>query len=154
MKKPNITVELLSGRMRSELAGLYPERELEHLIYMVFEHLFDFSKTDLVLRSQESIASQKGKDAENIITRMKNHEPIQHIINKAFFMGIQLKSDDRALIPRQETEELVSWIIDECRGMEGSIADIGTGTGCISIILAKELPKTRLTAIDISHSAL
>ena len=154
MKKLNITVGLLSGKMRSELAGLYPGRELDHLIYMVFECLFGYSKTDLILKSDEPVIPKKQKDVEEIIIRMKNHEPIQHIINSAFFMGIQLRSDNRALIPRQETEELVGWIMDDCNGMEGRIADIGTGTGCISIILAKELSKSKLSAIDISCSAL
>jgi release factor glutamine methyltransferase len=154
MKKLNITVGLLSGKMRSELAGLYPVRELDHLIYMVIECLFGYSKTDLILRSDEPVILKKQKDVEEIIRRMKNHEPIQHIINKAFFMGIQLKSDHRALIPRQETEELVGWIMEDCNGMEVEIADIGTGSGCISIILAKELSKSKLSAIDVSHSAL
>jgi len=154
MKKSNMTIGSLSGKMKKELAPFYAKRELEHLVYMVFEKIFEFSKADMVIRAMDVAPEENINEVEEVIRRMKNQEPIQHIIHTAFFMDMVLKSDSRALIPRQETEELVAWVIDEHGVGERDIIDIGTGSGCIALALAKALPLSRINALDHSSEAL
>lgn len=89
------------------------------------------------------------------IKRLLNDEPIQYILGKTDFCNLTIHCDSRALIPRPETEELVQWILDETPADSSPrILDIGTGTGCIAIALAANLPNAEISAVDISEDAL
>ena len=90
------------------------------------------------------------------IKRLNNHEPIQYIIGKTEFYSLLFKVNEAVLIPRPETEELVDWIISKFRiqNSELKILDIGTGSGCIAISLAKNLPNAKVFALDVSKEAL
>ncbi len=92
---------------------------------------------------------------ENAIYRLKKNEPIQYIIGETEFYGLPFKVNKHTLIPRPETEELVDWVISEIPplGFRG-ILDIGTGSGCIAVSLAKNLPNAKVSALDISMEAL
>lgn len=87
------------------------------------------------------------------VARIASYEPLQYVLGKTNFMGIEIKCDKRALIPRPETEELVKIIESELKGSE-RILDVGTGSGCISIYLAQKFPDTKIVALDISEKAL
>ena len=107
---------------------------------------------ELQLRfSQKKQISEKEKFVfDNAISRLKNFEPIQHILGTTEFFGLPFLVDKNVLIPRPETEELVAWIADEAQNeniKKLSILDIGTGSGCIAISLANQLPKTIVGAI-------
>jgi release factor glutamine methyltransferase len=90
----------------------------------------------------------------DICNELKTGRPIQHIFGKTSFYGCLIKINNETLIPRPETEELVDLIIRENPMFNGRITDIGTGSGCIAIALAKNLPDAQITGIDISEGAL
>ena len=90
---------------------------------------------------------------QSALERLKTHEPIQYVLGKTSFMDMEFKVNSSVLIPRPETEELVRLMLKE--DLDGkNILDIGTGSGCIAISLAKNLPNAKVTAIDISKDAL
>jgi release factor glutamine methyltransferase len=88
------------------------------------------------------------------LKRLQGHEPIQYITGNTEFFGLNFKVNSNVLIPRPETEELVEWMLQDLQGKSLKILDIGTGSGCIAIALAKNLPHAKITAIDISPEAL
>lgn len=107
---------------------------------------------------QSMLSNRTLKDYPLIISQIKrllNDEPIQYILGKTDFCNLTIHCDSRALIPRPETEELVRWVLEETPADSSPrILDIGTGTGCIAIALAANLPKAEITAVDISEDAL
>lgn len=139
--------------IRNELNGLYPKDEIEGFIKFIFNHLKDFSLTDMILRRNEKINPDEFKTIENIVTRLKKFEPIHYIIGMSEFRGLRIKVTPQVLIPRPETEELTEWIIRE-EPVPGRILDIGTGSGCIALSLKKAFPEAEVAGCDISDGAL
>jgi release factor glutamine methyltransferase len=108
-----------------------------------------------MLRDTESLSEKSESQIYNIIQELKRFKPLQYILGETEFYGLRFFVDSAVLIPRPETEELVEWVISDCKGKDNlSIIDIGTGSGCIPIALAKNLPKAQVFAIDISEDAL
>lgn len=120
---------------------------------LLMSHITGLSMTQLLAERDLSLTEEQQKWYDEAIVRLKNNEPIQHILGYSEFYGRKLKCDRRALVPRPETEELVDWIIS-MHNAQCTILDIGTGTGCIALSLAKELPLAKVTALDISIDAL
>ena len=120
---------------------------------LLMSHITGLSMTQLLAERDLSLTEEQQKWYDEAIVRLKNNEPIQHILGYSEFYGHKLKCDRRALVPRPETEELVDWIIS-MHNAQCTILDIGTGTGCIALSLAKELPLAKVTALDISIDAL
>lgn len=115
------------------------------------------SRLDLALDHRKELSASEEKKFEDALLRLLKHEPIQYIIGETEFFGLKFKVNKNVLIPRPETEELVQWILKDLESLktqELSILDIGTGSGCIAISLAKKLPNARVSAIDISEGAL
>lgn len=115
------------------------------------------SRLDLALDHKRKLSASEEKKFEDALLRLLKHEPIQYIIGETEFFGLKFKVNKNVLIPRPETEELVDWILKDLKSSgkkELSILDIGTGSGCIAISLAKELPNARVSAMDISDGAL
>ena len=118
-------------------------------------------RIDTITRPKLVIPSEKITTITDVIHRLKTHEPIQYIIGNTEFFGYPFDVNQHVLIPRPETEELVDWVIRSAREIEGkgitnplSILDIGTGSGCISISLKKNLVSANVSAIDISKKAI
>ena len=140
-----------------ELNSIYDEMEIESFFYIVLEHLHQLKRIDLALQPDFEISENETKKWENILSELKKQKPIQYIIGETEFYGLKFLVNENVLIPRQETEELVEWILDGSRKSEvGSmkILDIGTGSGCIAISLAKNLQNSKVSAIDVSDKAL
>jgi len=133
---------------------MYPENEIRNIGYLVTEHLLNYSKIDFHLKDQESISPETAEKFKQTLSRLKNWEPVQYIVGVTEFYGLPFRVDRRVLIPRPETEELAEWIIRENSGRTVSILDTGTGSGCIAVTLAKNLPQARISACDISEEAL
>ncbi len=153
MTENNSIKKIISG-IKSELKEIYPIEEIDSFIYLIFEDVLKYSKTKLLISQEEEINDINLSRINEIIIDLKNQKPIQHILNKTIFYDLPFKVNKTALIPRPETEELVDWIVSEHRKENLDILDIGTGTGCIAISIAKNLPKSNVYAIDISSEAL
>jgi release factor glutamine methyltransferase len=131
----------------------YPE--LQSIAYLVFENVFGLSRAQILGEKAIQVGVLKDRLRE-ISTRLNHHEPIQYILGEAHFFGRQFLADPSVLIPRPETEELVRLVLDHTKkkNPESTIVDIGTGSGCIAISLALEMPSSEVFATDISKDAL
>ena len=127
--------------------------EAESLSF-VYRSLKNLSFTDFVFALQQEVTEEEKEFVEEIYTKLANHIPAQYIIGHAEFFGMQLKVDERVLIPRPETEELVELILAENLKDNLKVLDIGTGSGAIALVLAKNRPDWSVTAADISQDAL
>ena len=148
------TVKSLREFIKNELAGLYPGREIEGLMWILFEEIVGIPRSELNLDPSLLIDPglvQKFRDA---VGQLKGHRPIQYILGFAEFYGIRFRVTPGVLIPRPETEELVQWVVDEHMDTAVRILDIGTGSGCIAVALKKSLPGAVVYATDISETAL
>ncbi len=151
---PLLTLAETRSRIIKSLAGLYNQNEIRNFVYLIFSHLLNYSKIEIHIKDNEPISQHIIKKIDEIVNRLSHYEPIQYILGKTEFYGYPIKVSPVVLIPRPETEELVNWIIKENLGKQISILDIGTGSGCIAIALAKHLPTAQVTAIDISNEAI
>ncbi|MBT7135234.1 MAG: peptide chain release factor N(5)-glutamine methyltransferase [Polaribacter sp.] len=142
------------------LSKIYPKTEIDSFFFLMIEEKLNLQRIDTVLKPDLLISQDNLTTFLKIIKRLQNEEPIQYILKKTSFYGLPFIVDKNTLIPRPETEELVAWIIEEAskgklhKKDKISILDIGTGTGCIPISLAKNLIKSSVSAIDISQKAL
>ena len=139
-----------NASIRKELAGIFPKEEIESLIFLIYEKVKGYSRTQFLLSREEKLSTDKLVEIEKIVSRLKKHEPIQYILGQTEFYGMPFHSVSGVLIPRPETEELVQWIIQENKLLSPTILDIGTGTGCIAISLLKNIEQAKVIACDIS----
>ena len=142
------------------LSAIYPKTEIDSFFFILMEEKLQMQRIDTVLKPNFLITEKNLIDLKTIVKRLQKEEPIQYIIGNTEFYGLPFLVDKNTLIPRPETEELVTWVLDEIKVLtnnkitELSILDIGTGTGCIPISLAKNLTSLNISAIDISPEAL
>ena len=133
---------------------LIKQGEESESLSFVYRSLKNLSFTDFVFALQQEVTEEEKKFVEEIYKKLAAHIPAQYIIGQTDFYGMQLKVDERVLIPRPETEELVELILAENPKENLKILDIGTGSGAIALALAKNCPDWSVTAVDISQDAL
>lgn len=140
----------------SELAELYPETEIQSFFNLLIEFQLKLSRIEVALQPGFEIEPQSFTDLQIAVNKLKKQIPIQYITGETEFYGLPFKVNEHVLIPRPETEELVSWILEEAKDQKlgFKMLDIGTGSGCIPISLAKDLPNATISALDISSEAL
>ncbi len=141
-----------------ELSGIYDVLEVESFFYLTLEEKRNLKQIDLALNPDLSFSEQEIEEWSALVAELKKEIPIQYLLGKTNFYGLDFEVNSNVLIPRPETEELVEWIIKENSNIERhkelKILDIGTGSGCIAISLAKNLVKAKVFAIDVSEGAL
>ncbi|MEO8235126.1 MAG: peptide chain release factor N(5)-glutamine methyltransferase [Flavobacterium sp.] len=140
-----------------ELSSIFDEKEIESFFYIILEAFHELKRVDLVLNPDLELDNLQILQWETVLSQLKEQKPIQYILGETEFFGLPFYVNEYTLIPRPETEELVEWIIKDLkikRFKDLKILDIGTGSGCIAISLAKNLPNAQVFAIDISEKAL
>ena len=145
----------LQNFFQNGLLGYYPKEEINTFFYRICEQYLDYKRIDVSLKSETLINPETFEYFETIISRLLTYEPIQYILGTTAFFGLEFKVDSNVLIPRPETEELVAWILKQTDSSQSlKILDIGTGSGCIAISLAKHLLNAEIYALDVSPKAL
>ncbi|WP_246054119.1 MULTISPECIES: peptide chain release factor N(5)-glutamine methyltransferase [Antarcticibacterium] len=140
------------------LEGEYPPEEAGSFFNLLAEAYLKKTRLEIALEPNAPVNDKKLSLFDAAVERLMNHEPIQYIIGETEFFGLKFRVNENVLIPRPETEELVQWILEDVRRNDASaklkILDIGTGSGCIAVSLAKLLPQATVSAMDISAKAL
>jgi release factor glutamine methyltransferase len=145
----------LQNFFQNGLLGYYPKEEINTFFYRICEQHLGYTRIDVSLKSETPVNPETFEYFETIINRLLTYEPIQYILGTTSFFGLEFKVDSNVLIPRPETEELVAWILKQTDSSQSlKILDIGTGSGCIAISLAKHLPNAEIYALDVSPKAL
>lgn len=140
---------------RQRLAGLYDAGELDAMMRVIMSEVMHYSPVDVALREGEQLPEFFEARLADIVRRLERHEPLQYILGTARFHGHDFKVTPATLIPRPETEQLVDLIVDRWGGCDDlRVLDLGTGSGCIAISLARALKFAQVTGVDISHEAL
>lgn len=142
------------AKIKTEIVPIYGVRETEWMIRDIMEYLKGYSAVDIIFRSNEEISFFIEVKIKKIVLRLLDNEPLQYILGEARFCGHKFKVTRATLIPRPETQELVDMIVKENQQTDLSVLDIGTGSGCIAISLARALKFSNVRAIDISPEAI
>jgi len=138
-----------------KLTPLYDSMEAESFFAIALEELKGWKRSDLALNPDAELSTAEIEQWNNVVAQLETQKPIQYIFGKAHFYGLEFEVNENTLIPRPETEELVEWIIGDSQYKgQISVLDIGTGSGCIAVSLAKHLTDASVSAIDVSEGAL
>jgi len=171
-----MTIQEAQQQLRSQLHQIYDERETASITNLVMENITGWAKIDRVINKSVLLPSQKIELLKKYSEELLSHKPVQYVLHEAWFAGMKFYVDENVLIPRPETEELVEWIVssfqfpvqslelrvesrmdDARRKMDENvftILDIGSGSGCIPIVLKKKMPQAEIYSCDISEAAL
>ena len=148
-----MTLQDFKLKMISELSLIYEMDELNSVFNLLAEDYLKIPRSKILLADEIDLNKSNQNLFSSALERLKTHEPIQYVLGKTNFMDLEFKVNSSVLIPRPETEELVRLMLKE--DLDGKeILDIGTGSGCIAISLAKNLPNAKVTALDISKDAI
>jgi len=137
-----------------ELDTIYGVNEVDSFFYLLIDYHFNLPKYITALEPNYVISKDDESKLFSALPQLNEQIPIQYIIGETEFYGLPFKVNENVLIPRPETEELVEWIINDVDSKPTSILDIGTGSGCIAIALAKKLSSSNISALDVSEDAL
>jgi release factor glutamine methyltransferase len=149
-----------------ELSSIYDAGEAESFFYLILEEKKRLKRIDLALNPDLTFSNEEIQLWNSILEQLKLEIPVQYLLGKTSFFGLDFEVNENVLIPRPETEELVEWIINSKISFaqfgiasgeklkDLKILDIGTGSGCIAISLAKNIPNAEVFAIDVSEKAL
>lgn len=149
----------LKDIFHKELDAIYGKDEVASFFYLSIEFHLNVARIQLILDPEFTLTKDETDVFFTILEDLKQQKPIQYILGETEFYGLQFNVNKNVLIPRPETEELVDWILKDSKFKSQNsepikILDIGTGSGCIAISLAKHLPEAQVFAVDISESAL
>ena len=148
----------LKELFQKKLGGLYDVEEIDSFFHILIEHYLGLKRIALALKPEISCSKEDLESILKALESLKKQIPIQYILGETEFFGLPFKVNSHVLIPRPETEELVDWILNfeksESVNNGLKILDIGTGSGCIAVSLAKNLNRAHVYALDVSHDAL
>lgn len=141
-----------------QLTPVFDEGEAESFFYLILEEKHQLKRIDLALQPDLVLSENELNNWNLLLEQLKKEIPVQYLLGKTSFYGLDFEVNPNVLIPRQETEELVQWIIEssneKAKSQKLKIVDIGTGSGCIAISIAKNIAHSKVFAIDVSENAL
>lgn len=153
-----MTVLELQKSFKKALEGLYPSEEVQSFFNIGAEKYLHLSRVAIALNPDAEISRENVLKFQEIIARLQKKEPIQYIIGETEFFGLHISVNKDTLIPRPETEELITWILESVKPEKHKktleFLDIGTGSGCIAIAISKNVYPANVSAIDISEDTL
>ena len=157
MKVPSNLVKDIRNYYCEQLCSIYDRNEANAMILILFEHYFNISRVKMALEPELRLSESEMLTFHFAVKDLLKSKPLQYIIGETEFCDLKFKVNENTLIPRPETSELVTKIIESQKPKaksQKSILDIGTGSGCIAISLAKHISDSKVYAIDISEKAL
>ena len=157
MKVPSNLVKDIRNYYCEQLCYIYDKDEANAMILILLEHYFNINRVKMTLEPQLRLSESEMLTFHFAVKDLLKNKPIQYIIGETEFCDLKFKVNENVLIPRPETSELVMKIVNSQRSTvnsQQSNLDIGTGSGCIAISLAKHLPNSKVYALDISEKAL
>lgn len=151
-----MTMQEATYYLLNKIRSICSEGEASQITDWVMEHLTGSKKAERMIYKNETITDKEETQLRQYTERLLEHEPVQYVLSEAWFCGFRFYVDKTVLIPRPETEELVEWIISNCKFPvdELKILDIGSGSGCIPISLKRRIRKAEVWGCDISEEAL
>ena len=151
-----MTVQEATYYILNKLRTIQDDSEAGQTTDWVMEHVTGSKKTERMLYKNEPLSTDEEARVKDYTARLLQQEPVQYILNESWFCGLRFYVGKNVLIPRPETEELVEWVIANCKFPvdELRILDIGTGSGCIGIALKRRIRRAEVWACDISPAAL
>jgi len=147
----------LKIKMNSLLTSVFEKTEVESFFYLLISFRLNLNKMDFLLNPNIEVSAEDVVFFDSAIQKLKSEQPIQYILGETEFYGLVFKVNENTLIPRPETEELVDWIIKDRLAINNdqlTILDIGAGSGCIPISLAKNIVNSKVTSVDVSVAAI
>ena len=138
------------------LQGVYDKEEVHCFFYILCDFFLQYSRFEVSMALDTIVSAKNITAFDMALLRLKKQEPIQYILGCTAFYGLTFKVNEHTLIPRPETEELVDWVLSNLHDKDSvlDILDIGTGSGCIAISLAKNIPTAKVSGLDISEKTL
>lgn len=150
-----MTIEHSYNDFVSNLLGIYDEREATNIANWVFENVTGLDNLKRRANEKKELAETLQSKVKDYLQQLLQHKPVQYVLREAWFYKMKFYVNEDVLIPRPETEELVSWIVEDVNKNDSiKILDVGIGSGCIAIALKKNIPDADITAVDISENAL
>lgn len=152
-----MTIQEVKLHIILSIQSVYDEREAGNIAVLLIEHFTGLSRMNQFLEKDKVWPEEMAQSLETAVNRLQKGEPIQYIMGKTWFCGLELKVNQHSLIPRPETEELVELVIQYLSTLsiaQPRILEVGTGSGCISLAIASRSPQAAITAIDISEKVL
>jgi release factor glutamine methyltransferase len=158
-----MTMQEATYLLLNKLRSIYTEGESSQITDWVMEHLTGSKKAERMIYKNAATTEQEEKQLQQYTERLMQHEPVQYVLNESWFCGFKFYVDKNVLIPRPETEELVEWVVTDCKPClpagrfpvdELKILDIGSGSGCIPISLKRRARRAEVWGCDISPEAL
>lgn len=148
------TVGEVFDELVNELTPMYEMREATNIVRILFQEKLKMSRVDLAMHQSSNLNDKDKKQIFQVAEKLLEGQPVQYVLGKVDFLNCTLRVNKNVLIPRPETEELAQWVISENNSPELYLLDVGTGSGCIAISMAKNIAESFVTAIDISQPAL
>ncbi len=148
-----MTLQEFYEKGKNSLAELYEQQENQAILKRMVAYLLPYSDAELLLMQNQQLKAEEVGQLERYLEQVAKGIPVQYVLGETSFYGFDLYVEEGVLIPRQETEELVDWILKKEKNAK-QILDIGVGSGCITVSLGAKLKHSHLTAFDISLKAL
>ncbi|MDR2064522.1 MAG: peptide chain release factor N(5)-glutamine methyltransferase [Prevotellaceae bacterium] len=148
-----MTIAEVADKIKSKLHQQFNINEIRQISLLLLQHFWQISEIEFYTDKQKKLDEKFDEDFSKSLNLLQQHTPVQYVLGTAEFYGLKISVDENVLIPRPETEELADWVIAENKNAK-TLIDIGTGSGCIAIALAKNMKNTKIYALDISEKAI